>query len=123
MARSILIVEDHAIFRATLRRFLESKYAEVRVVEAANGQDAVDCCSAESPDVVVMDVNMPVLDGLIACQQIKKRSPGTSVVLYSSDERPASRTDDCADAFVAKQFVFEQLPGELAALLPQSELD
>ena len=121
MSRNILIVEDHAIFRATLRRFLESKYDEVRIVEAANGKEAVDRCGVELPDAVVMDVNMPVLDGLAACAQIKNASPRTPVILYSSDELPAGRTDDCADAFVAKQFVFEQLPNELATLLSGAE--
>ena len=117
--RRVLIVEDHDIFRETLRRFLMSRYTDIVVLEAVDGQDAVACCRQQNPDVVVMDVNMPVLNGFQACDRIKKIMPGLPVVLYSSDDL-ASRNNDSSseDAVVAKQFVFEQLPAQLARFLP-----
>ena len=120
MRRHILIVEDHAMFRDTLRRFLMTRYPGAEISAAENGQIGVELCRQKRPDVVVMDVNMPVLDGLKACEQIKNGSPGTPVVLYSSEQLPDSAAAHSGDAFITKQFVFEQLPNEIAELLPDS---
>jgi DNA-binding NarL/FixJ family response regulator len=93
MATTILLADDHAILRQGLRRILES-YTEFTVVaEAASGLEAVDLARELRPDVVIMDVAMPGLNGIEATAQILRRSPRSAVLILSmhNDERYVSR--------------------------------
>ena len=119
MSRNILIVEDHDLFRATLRRLLVSRCPEFDILEASDGLEALELCANQQPDLVVMDVNMPRLDGIRACEKMKRNSECLSVVLYSSDDRSMDDLPGCVDAFLTKQFVFERLPEKIAELLPK----
>lgn len=79
----VLIVDDHKMFREGLKAVLEPE-SGIRVVgEAENGARAVETCEQLSPDIVLMDVTMPEMNGLIACNLIKKRCPGTRVLMLS----------------------------------------
>ena len=118
MAPRILIVDDHQLFRATLRRFVESRYADALITEADNGLAAVRQCQQQQPDLILMDVQMPVCDGIRAAQQIKTVNDSIPVLLYSADAVSDTRIGDSqSDAFLEKQFVFERLPDEVARLL------
>jgi DNA-binding NarL/FixJ family response regulator len=78
------LADDHAEMRVTLRLLLSlSKDIEL-VCLTSNGQEAVDCVKRLQPDVLVMDINMPVLDGLAATQQITDLSIPTRVILIST---------------------------------------
>jgi two-component system response regulator NreC len=84
----ILLADDHTVMRSGLRLLLE-RQPNLRVVaEAADGRQAVDLAIAQNPDVVVMDIAMPHLNGVEAARQIVARSPLTAVVILSmhSDE-------------------------------------
>ena len=82
----ILIADDHALFRDSLRSLLESQDIEV-VGEAKNGQEAVDLSWECKPDVVLMDLTMPEMDGLEATKRIAAELPEVKVViLTASDE-------------------------------------
>src|SRR5258706_2186793 len=84
----ILLADDHTVMRSGLRLLLE-RQPNLRVVgEAADGKQAVDIANAEKPDVVVMDIAMPHLNGVEATRQIMTHSPSTAVVMLSmhSDE-------------------------------------
>lgn len=86
---SLLLVDDHTLFRDGLRELI-SHWDEFRVVgEAANGQEAVEICRQQLPDIVLMDVQMPVMSGVEATRRIHAESPATSVVMLtmSVDER------------------------------------
>jgi len=66
----VVLADDQPLVRTGLRMIL-SREADIEVVgEAANGREAVDLCTSGQPDVVLMDVRMPVLDGIVATQQI-----------------------------------------------------
>lgn len=79
----ILLVDDHAVIRQALRMLLESQ-AELEVVaDVENGREAVQAVEKYTPDVVLMDVVMPGLNGLEATRQIRRSSPGTRVVMLS----------------------------------------
>jgi DNA-binding NarL/FixJ family response regulator len=83
----VLIADDHELFRRGLRMVLEDAEGIAVVGEAGNGQRAVELARELVPDVVVMDVRMPVLSGIEAAQQIKAEEPGTRIlVLTISDE-------------------------------------
>ena len=82
----VLIVDDHAVLRQALRMLLES-HDEIDVVgDVANGRDAVQLAEELTPDVVLMDVVMPGLNGLDATRQIRKRCPNTRVLILSGYE-------------------------------------
>ena len=79
----ILLVDDHAVIRQALRMLLESQ-PELEVVgDVENGREAVSAVEKLNPDVVLMDVVMPGLNGLEATRQIRRSSPSTRVVMLS----------------------------------------
>jgi two-component system, NarL family, response regulator LiaR len=81
---SVLIVDDHAVVRRGVRAFLET-LPDIQVAgEAANGQEAVDAVSLLAPDVVLLDLVMPGMDGVEAARLIKKTSPRTLVIVLTS---------------------------------------
>jgi two-component system, NarL family, response regulator NreC len=84
----ILLADDHTVMRSGLRLLLERQPNLVVVGEAADGRQAVDLAASEKPDVVVMDIAMPHLNGVEAARQIVNRAPQTAVVILSmhSDE-------------------------------------
>jgi len=79
----ILLVDDHAVIRQALRMLLESQPELEVVADVENGRDAVQAVERYNPDVVLMDVVMPGLNGLEATRQIRRASPGTRVVMLS----------------------------------------
>ena len=85
---SVVVVDDHPLWRGTLRALLEHGSAGRVVGEAADGESAVAVVADEKPDVVVMDMHLPGMNGAVATAQIIETSPATKVlVLSSSDER------------------------------------
>ena len=81
---SVLVVDDDSIMRETLKLILRSEEYPI-AGEAANGEDAVAFCQDSKPDIVLLDINMPKMDGLQALQEIRKVSPGTAVLMVSAD--------------------------------------
>ena len=85
---SVMLVDDHSIMRDLLRDALENT-GEFRVVaEAADGLDALGVVVEAAPDVVVMDVVMPVMDGIEACRQITDLLPETRVLMLTASNEP-----------------------------------
>jgi two-component system, NarL family, response regulator NreC len=84
----ILLADDHTVVRKGLRLLLESQPGFHVIADAANGREAVVMAEEHRPDVVVMDVAMPTLNGIEAARQISARLPQTAVVFLSmhSDE-------------------------------------
>lgn len=81
----LLIADDHAVVRVGLRRFLElDDGIEVLAEEARNGQEAVELARRTRPDVVVMDLLMPELDGIAATRVIHEELPDTAVIVLTS---------------------------------------
>jgi len=78
----LLLADDHRMLRDSLRRSMEEHGFEV-VGEAADGQEAVRLAVSLRPDVILMDVSMPVLDGVEATRQITRAVPGTQVVMLT----------------------------------------
>jgi DNA-binding NarL/FixJ family response regulator len=80
---TVLLVDDHALVRKGFRRLVEDD-PEIRIVgEASNGREAVELASQLSPQVIVMDMAMPEMDGVQATREILKHSPKTVVLLLS----------------------------------------
>jgi DNA-binding NarL/FixJ family response regulator len=82
----ILIADDHDIVRRGLRALLESQPGWIVIDEAAHGREAVEKASKLQPDVVVLDISMPQLNGLEAARQILKEMPKTEVLILTVHE-------------------------------------
>src|SRR6266568_8466142 len=81
---AVLLADDHAVIREGLRALLAVEEDMEIVGEAQDGRQAVELARKTSPDVVVMDLAMPVLNGLEATRQLLNRSPATKVLVPSS---------------------------------------
>lgn len=79
----ILLADDHTILREGIRALLEDEPNILLVGEAEDGRSAVKMASELQPDVVIMDIAMPLLNGLEATRQIKRHSPETQVLILS----------------------------------------
>ncbi|MFN2587702.1 MAG: response regulator [Actinomycetota bacterium] len=80
----VLLVDDHAPIRASLRQLLELRPGYEVVGEGANGRDAVEAVARTSPDVVLMDMSMPVMNGVEATREIKRRHPDVKVLALTA---------------------------------------
>ena len=115
----VLVADDTATVRLLLRRTLESSKAFEVVGEAADGAQAVDMAEALQPDIVLLDLSMPVLGGMEAIPRIRRCAPGARVVVlsgYAPDRMGSQAVEVGAAAFLEKQ----QRPNELVASLLQT---
>jgi NarL family two-component system response regulator LiaR len=110
---TVLLVDDHEMVRRGVRDFLETQGDITVVAEAGSGEEAVRLAAEHAPDVALMDLIMPGMDGVEATRRLTTRSPRTSVVMltsYHDDEHvfPAIRAG-------ALSYVLKEIgPGELA---------
>jgi DNA-binding NarL/FixJ family response regulator len=84
----VIVVDDHDLARAGLRSLLGGERGVEVVGEASSGREAVVVCRRLRPDLVLMDVRMPDMDGLSATRAIKHESPATSVILFTFYDNP-----------------------------------
>ena len=116
----VLLVDDHARVRAALRDLLES-YPNLSLVgEASNGEEAVRLVRELSPSVVVMDINMPKLNGIDATMRIKTSYPHVVIVglsVSASDAHRRAMTAAGATALISKYMAVEQLYVEIQAAI------
>ncbi|MEA5572442.1 response regulator [Calothrix sp. UHCC 0171] len=82
----VLVVDDHELTRLTLQLALSCQQNIQVVGLATNGQEAVDLVKRHQPDVIVLDLQMPVMDGWTASDRIKAIAPETQIIAYSSVE-------------------------------------
>ena len=110
----VLLVDDHAMVRQGVRAFLETQDDIAVVAEAASGEEAVRLAAEHAPDVALMDLVMPGMDGVEDTRRLVARSPRTNVVMltsYHDDEHifPAIRAG--ALSYVLKEIGPEELAG------------
>jgi DNA-binding NarL/FixJ family response regulator len=110
---TILLAEDHPHVREGLKILLEGE-ADIQIVgEAENGRQAVAFASKYCPDVVIMDISMPLIDGLEATRQILGNTPNTKVLVLSSHSDDAYIQQ--AQALGASGYLLKQSDGKLLA--------
>jgi DNA-binding NarL/FixJ family response regulator len=108
----LLIVDDHDLMRETTRRMLEGEPDLEVVGEAVNGRHAVELCRQLRPDLVLMDVRMPEMDGLTATRAIKEEIPAISVLLvtaYESEDYRREAASAGAAGYILKDAPRQQM--------------
>lgn len=83
MPINVLITDDHQLVREGVRLMIEGKEDITVISEATNGQEALDFVKENEVDIVLLDLNMPVMNGIDACKAIKKSNPDVKVIILS----------------------------------------
>lgn len=108
----VLVVDDHELIRFSLKLALQ-RQAHIEIVGlAGNGQEAIEMVKLHRPDVVILDLQMPIVDGLSASKQIKHLYPQTQIVAYSSVKDPQVEVmvqSAQVDAFCEKEVPIQEL--------------
>lgn len=115
----IVVVDDHPVFRKGLTALLRASAHEV-VGEAEDGGEAVALAGAERPDVVLMDLSMPGLDGFEATERVLAASPGTRVLvitLFDDEASVAAALSAGASGYIVKQAPAEHILQAIDAIL------
>ena len=116
----VMLADDNAAFRSVLRRLLERDPSIEVVAEAADGDEALVLADTHEPDVVLMDVSMPGLDGLSATSVITEHHPETAVVMLSM--RNAEREVALALRNGASEYLDKGMPAsEILAAVKRQE--
>jgi DNA-binding NarL/FixJ family response regulator len=112
MSIKILLADDHQIMRDGLRSLIEQQGGMEVVAEAENGRAAVKLTRKFRPDVIVMDINMPDLNGIDATRQIVAEFPGTKVIafsMYTDHQFVAGALKAGVSGYLQKDSAFEEL--------------
>ena len=124
MSESVLVVDDDPELRAALTRALGLDGYDVRSV--GNGKAALDDIAANTPDVVVLDVMMPVVGGLEVCRRLRAKGDRTPILVLTARDEVGDRVaglDAGADDYLVKPFALEELRARLRALLRRSRIE
>ena len=120
----ILIADDNPLVRSAIRLLLESHRDWIICGEAANGFEAVEQAAALKPDLILLDIAMPELDGLTAVPLIRQRAPETQIIiltLHESLDMARTAALKGATVYIAKSLIAEALVPAIESL--HSEMD
>jgi len=120
MKRRILVADDHRIIREGLRALIERQEDMEVVAEAGDGREAVRLVGELSPEVVVMDIGMPDLNGIEATRQIVRESPATKIIglsMHSDRQYVGGMLEAGASGYLLKDCAFEELVGAIRTVL------
>jgi DNA-binding NarL/FixJ family response regulator len=118
----ILIADDHDILRRGVRHLLSSRPEWQICAEARNGREAVLLCEEHKPEVAILDISMPELNGLEATRRIRRQSPSTSIIILSlhfSDELVKEVVEAGARGYVMKADTDRDLLNAVEAIANQ----
>ena len=115
----ILIADDHEIIRSGVTRVLQSRTDVQECAEATNGQEAVEKALAWKPDLILLDVRLPLLSGMEAARQIRKHAPEIPILFFSIHDANeiVEEAKRVGDGFILKDKIVEMLPNAIDALL------
>jgi DNA-binding NarL/FixJ family response regulator len=118
---TLLVVDDHAGVRQTVMALVSTEFPHFRLLEAECAEDALTLCETEQPDLIVLDITLPGMDGFEATRRIKAAWPRIVIVMHSSSDMPVYRDASLAAgaaAFVGKGRNSRTLLPIIAGLLP-----
>jgi DNA-binding NarL/FixJ family response regulator len=116
----IIIADDHELVREVMRSILNSESDLQIIDEAKDGQETIDLCRLQCPELVLMDARMPKMNGFEATQTIKEELPTTKVLIMSAYEDPGLDSEAVragADGYVLKLSVVQELVDAIRGVL------
>lgn len=119
MKTRVLLVEDHQMTLVGLKMLLEKNESFTIVGEATNGLEAVQLANTHQPDVILMDIGLPEMDGIEATQQVKQSHPGTRIIMLTSKDNEQdvfAALSAGADAYCMKGISIEALTAAIEAV-------
>ncbi len=124
MSNKVLVVDDDQLMHRLFQHHLER--AGYKVVTALNGREGIDAATREQPQVIVMDIMMPDIDGLAALKELKKfdATKAIPVIMITANSHHISRQeseDSGAALFLTKPFSPTQLLNEIRRLMPEED--
>ncbi|HRQ61396.1 MAG TPA: chemotaxis response regulator protein-glutamate methylesterase [Alphaproteobacteria bacterium] len=108
----IMLVDDSAVIRGGLTALLENDPALKVVASVSNGQSGVDMAGMHKPDIIILDIEMPVMDGLTALPQILQKSPSSKVMMFSTLTERGAQVSMKALSLGAVECLVKPGPGE-----------
>lgn len=123
MNPTVLIVEDHEAVRASLRDWLSVVFQHWGLLEAKSGEEAVDLARRHNPDIILMDISLPGMNGIETTRRIKAAVPQAQVVMLTIHEAPEYQADAMAagaSAYIVKRHMHRDLIPVLQRLLSSS---
>jgi DNA-binding NarL/FixJ family response regulator len=114
----ILIADDHEVIRRGVIRVLQSRGDVEEYAEATNGKEAVERALEWKPDLVLLDVRLPVLSGFDAAKEIKQHEPDIPILFFSIHDTTEilEQARSMGDGFILKDKIVEMLPKAIDAL-------
>jgi two-component system alkaline phosphatase synthesis response regulator PhoP len=122
--KKVLIVDDEPTVRLTVRKMLDKDYL---VIEATNGEEAVDIARGQKPDVILMDLMMPKMDGYAACSGIKadpatRRIPVVILTAVGHELNKKLAAEMGAEGYITKPFNYQDILNTVERFLSHAEL-
>lgn len=104
LIKKLLVVDDSKVSRMVIKARIKALYPEWHIIEAENGEQAIQLAEQENPDFCTMDINMPGILGTDAAEQIKRQLPSMRIVIFSANiqENFQNRALALGSIFVAK---------------------
>ena len=122
--KKILVAEDDNAVRESLERAL--RLEGYQVLMSSNGEQALEIASVTPPDLYILDVMMPILDGLSVCRTLRRQGDKTPILILTARHQVSDRVsglDAGADDYLAKPFALEELFARIRALLRRNPSD
>ena len=125
--KAVLVVDDNTAVRMVLTDFLTMAYPLARILQAENGADGLALAQAEHPDVVLMDAEMPVLDGFAAAKKLRQTEetrtiPITAISSGASNNELVTGLRSLADGSLPKPFTADELFQTMAGVLSKRQV-
>jgi DNA-binding NarL/FixJ family response regulator len=120
MEKHILIVDDHKAVRRSLRDWLEGVFPQCDFTEAASGEEAIEICRTITPDLILMDISLPKLNGISTTRRILSMIPKVRVVMLTIHEEEPYRIEAMsagAISFIPKRMMKTELIPTIKKLL------
>ena len=108
----LLIADDHPIFRKGLKDILESSFPKIQIIECKNGREALEAIKKEKPNISILDINMPELNGIEVSTIVTKEKLSTRIVIltmYRDREMVKKAMDSGAYSYILKDFAANEI--------------
>jgi two-component system response regulator NreC len=117
----LLVADDNEIVRVGVRTLLKDKQGWEICGEAENGREAIAKVGELSPDVVILDLSMPAMNGFEAAREIRRVAPSIKIIFYTIHDVPSTASEVGADAFVSKSASARELIATIERIAGQSK--